>query len=103
MITSMIELEVPVVLNLTATDNTLSVDLDDGRTVAVPLAWFPRLQHASQEERNNWRIIGQGHGLHWNDLDEDISIENLLTGRRSGESQQSFARWLASRMAGKKS
>ena len=93
MITSMIELEVPAVLNLTADDNTLSVDLDDGRTVAVPLAWFPRLQHASQEERNNWRIIGQGHGLHWDTLDEDISIENLLTGRRSGESQQSFARW----------
>lgn len=97
MLTSMIELEVPAVLHVTANDDTLTVDLDDGRSISVPLAWYPRLVHASQQERDNWRIIGQGRGLHWESLDEDISIENLLTGHRSGESQKSFERWLASR------
>jgi hypothetical protein len=100
MFTSTIELEVPAVLNVTATDSTLAVDLNDGRSISVPLAWYPRLVHASQKERDNWRIIGQGHGLHWESLDEDISIENLLTGHRSGESQKSFERWLASRAVG---
>lgn len=95
--TSMIELEVPALLNVVTTDSTLTVDLDDGRSISVPLAWYPRLVHASQEERDNWRMIGQGHGLHWESLDEDISIENLLAGHRSGESQKSFERWLASR------
>jgi hypothetical protein len=75
----------------------LTVDLVDGRTVSVPLAWYPRLAHASAPERENWRLIGRGEGIHWPDLDEDISVEGLLVGRPSGESQASFQRWLLSR------
>lgn len=79
------------------TDDTLSVDLGDGRTISVPLAWFPRLVHATPEERNNWRLIGKGEGIHWEDIDEDISIEGLLAGHASGESQASFKKWLENR------
>ena len=79
---------------------TLTVCLADGRTIAVPLEWFPRLVHATMAERKNWRLIGKGEGLHWPDLDEDISIPDLLLGRRSGESQNSFERWLQKRTAG---
>lgn len=96
---STIKVEVPTAENITITGDTLSVDLSDGRTVSVPLAWFPRLLHASPKERNNWRLIGKGQGIHWKDLDEDISIENLLTGKSSGESQASFKKWLAGRQA----
>ena len=78
-------------------DDTLTVDLADGRSIAVPLAWYPRLVHATPAERTNWRLIGGGEGIHWPDLDEDISVEHLLSGVRSGESQRSFRRWLASR------
>jgi hypothetical protein len=78
-------------------DDTLSVDLSDGRTISVPLAWYPRLMHSTPEERNNWRFIGDGEGIHWPDLDEDISVGNLLAGKPSGESQTSFKRWLESR------
>jgi hypothetical protein len=83
--------------NVVVTDDTLAVDLTDGRTIAVPLAWYPRLLHGTQEERSNWRFIGDKEGIHWPDLDEDISVENLLTGKPSGESQSSFKRWLESR------
>lgn len=79
------------------TDDSLSVDLDDGRTIVVPLAWYPRLQHGTPEERNHWRPIARGEGIHWPDLDEDISVENLLAGQPSGESQRSFKLWLAGR------
>ena len=79
------------------TDDTLAVDLADGRTISVPLAWYPRLLHGTSKERNNWRFIGDKEGIHWSDLDEDISIENLLMGRASGESQNSFKRWLEKR------
>lgn len=79
------------------TEDTLSVDLSDGRTISVPLAWYPRLTYASQSEQNNWRLIGKGYGIHWEDLDEDISVEGLLAGRPSGESQTSLKKWLASR------
>ena len=78
-------------------DDTLTVDLVDGRTVSVPLAWFPRLSHGSPAERANWRLIGRGEGIQWPDLDEDVSVEGLLAGRASGESQSSFERWLQSR------
>lgn len=79
------------------TDDTLTVDLSDGRTVSVPTDWFPRLSHGSNTERANWRLIGQGEGVHWPDLDEDISVESLLAGRASEESQPSLERWLRSR------
>ena len=75
----------------------LTVHLRDGRTIIVPLAWYPRLRHGTVKERANWRLIGQGEGIHWPDLDEDISIGNLLLGKLSGESQASFKRWLETR------
>jgi len=83
--------------SITVTEDTLSVDLSDGRTISVPVAWYPRLTYASQSERNNWRLIGKGSGIHWEDLDEDISVEGLLAGKPSGESQTSFKKWLANR------
>ncbi len=83
--------------NVGVTEDTLAVDLSDGRTISVPLAWFPRLLHGTPEERNNWRFIGDKEGIHWPDLDEDISVENLLAGKPSGESQSSFKRWLENR------
>jgi hypothetical protein len=83
------------------TDDTLTFELSDGRTISVPTAWYPRLAHATAKERSVWRMIASGHGVHWPDLDEDISVENLLFGRRSGESQSSLQKWLSKR-AGKK-
>lgn len=77
--------------------DSLNVDLVDGRTISVPLAWYPRLAHGTHEQRGNWKLIGTGEGLHWPDLDEDISVENLLAGKPSGESQHSFKKWLAER------
>ena len=77
--------------------DSLRVDLVDGRSVSVPLAWYPRLLHGTHEQRNNWRLIGAGEGLHWADLDEDISVENLLAGEPSGETQHSFKKWLSER------
>ena len=62
------------------TENSLSVDLMDGRTISVPLAWYPRLLHASDEQRMNWKICGGGFGIHWPDIDEDLSTEGLLRG-----------------------
>ena len=85
-----IELEIPSAENVTVTDDTLSVDLSDGRTISVPTAWYPRSSHAEPKERENWRLIGGGHGIHWEDIDEDLSVEGLLAGKSSGESQQSF-------------
>ena len=79
------------------TDEELIVELDDGRTISVPLAWYPRLLSGTPAERINWRIIGQGEGIHWQDLDEDISVEQLLLGIPSGESQSTLQSWLKKR------
>ena len=79
------------------TQDTLHVDLADGRTISVPLVWYPRLLHATAEERKNWRLIGKGRGIHWEAIDEDISVDGLLAGRPSAESQASFKKWLGSR------
>ena len=92
-------LEVAKIQFVEITDDTLSVDLSDGRTISVPLAWYPRLLHGSVEERNSWRLIGSGNGIHWNRLDEDISVKNVILGQSSGESQKSFQRWLNERQA----
>jgi len=94
---SAVEIEVPKVERVTVTHDTLSVDLNDGLAMSVSLAWFPRVLHASPEERKNWRLIGKGQGIHWEDLDEDISVEGLLAGKPSGKSQSSFQKWLAGR------
>jgi hypothetical protein len=82
---------------VTVTDDALIVELADGRTLSVPLVWYPRLLHGMPAERNNWRFIGDGIGIHWLDLDEDISIEGLILGKPSGESLASFKRWLEGR------
>ncbi len=96
MTTLVLEVE-PVIAKVTVTDERLTVGLGDGRTISVPLTWYPRLVHASTMERDNWRLLGDGYAVEWPDLDEHIGIERLLAGRRSGESQKSFDRWLASR------
>ena len=75
------------------TEDTLTVDLTDGRSISVPVHWYPRLQGGNLEERNHWELLGDGDGIHWPALDEDLSVEGLLAGRRSGESERSLARW----------
>src|SRR5947207_7426030 len=97
MSTSTVEPQEARALQVSVTDDKLAVDLADGRTVVVPLAWYPRLLHGTRQERNRWRLIGRGAGIHWPDLDEDISVEGLLAGRPSGESQRSLKRWLEGR------
>jgi hypothetical protein len=72
------------------TDEKVIVDLADGRSLSVPLAWYPRLLHASPEERHNWQLLGDGYAIEWVDLDEHIGVEGLLAGRRSSESQRSL-------------
>lgn len=98
--TSGIELREVPARSVSVSDEALMVDLADGRTITVPLAWFPRLAHGTPAERANWRLIGGGEGVHWPDLDEDISVESLLAGRKSGETQQSLRRWLGARKVG---
>lgn len=83
------------------TEDTLRVELSDGRTISVPLAWYPRLVHATQEERDAWESIGEGQGIRWEALDEDLSVEGLIAGRPSGESQRSLKKWLEARRAGR--
>ena len=96
---SAVEITVPRAERVKLSANTLRVDLDDGRTISVPLAWFPRLYHATKEETANWRLIGKGQGVRWEDIDADISVEGLLAGRPSGESPSSFQKWLDARSA----
>lgn len=97
---STLEIFVPDAEAVTVTEDALTAELCDGRTISVPLSWYPRLVHASQEERGNWRLIGPGEGIHWPDLDEDISVEMLLAGQKSGESHRSFQRWLDAKRGG---
>lgn len=85
--------------SVTITDDTLSVDLEDGRTISVPIGWYPRLAYSSPEERANVEISGAGYGLHWPDLDEDIGVEGMLLGKKSTESLSSFQKWLQDRNA----
>jgi len=91
------DIEAPYAINVQTTEDTLTVDLSDGRTISVPLGWFPRLENATSKERNNWRLVGKGHGIHWEDIDEDISVEDLLAGKPSMESQESLKKWFQSR------
>ena len=97
MSTLAVEIEIPFAENVTISVDTLCVDLSDGRTISVPLSWYPRLMHVTLAERKRWRLIGRGLGIHWVDIDEDISVEGLLAGKPSGESQASFSKWLARR------
>ncbi len=89
----------PLATQIEVTDEKLIVNLVDGRSLMIPLSWYPRLLHATQEERENWEILGDGYAIAWDDLDEHIGIEGLLAGKSSGESERSFERWLTSRVA----
>lgn len=89
----------PLAAQIRLTDEKLIVDLVDGRSLVIPLSWYPRLLHASQDERQNWQILGDGYAIEWVDLDEHIGVEGLLAGRPSGESHHSLERWLAAREA----
>lgn len=84
-------------IEVRVTEDTLTVDLTDGRTISIPLAWYPRLLHGTAEECSHWEWIGDNEGIHWPELDEDISIEGVVAGRRSAESQRSLGRWLEKR------
>jgi hypothetical protein len=95
--TSTTEFQFVKAVDVAITDEALTVDLSDGRTIAVPIVWYPRLLYGAPEERKNWRLIGMGEGIHWPELDEDISVENLILGKPSGESQRSLKRWLEER------
>jgi hypothetical protein len=85
------------VTGVSVTDDALTVALSDGRSISAPLAWYPRLSHGTAGERNEWRFIGGGRGIHWPQLDEDISVQNLIIGKPSAESQASLKRWLEQR------
>ena len=95
------ETSTPLAQDVRVADDALTVLLVDGRTVTVPLSWYPRLANGSSEERLNWQLLGGGHGIHWPDLDEDVSVDALLAGRASGESQSSLQRCLSSRSRSK--
>jgi hypothetical protein len=97
MISLTIEIQEVQANNVTVTEDAITVDLTDGRTIIAPLMWYPRLWHGTAEERNNFEIIGNGSLIHWPDLDEDLSVIGILAGRRSGESQKSLKKWLADR------
>jgi hypothetical protein len=96
---AVVTLTLPRVVSATVTDDTLSVDLEDGRTIAVPIGWYPRLAHGTPAERANFQISGAGYGIHWPELDEDIGVDGLLLGKKSIESGASFERWLQWRKA----
>jgi hypothetical protein len=96
MTTLVLETE-PLAAQIRTTDERLIIDLVDGRSLVIPLSWYPRLLHASLEERQNWQLLGDGYAIEWVDLDEHIGVEGLLAGKQSGESNQSFQRWLATR------
>jgi len=97
MTTSASEFVGPAATKVTVSDSTLDVELQDGRSLSVPISWYPRLEHATKSERDNWALIGSGIGIHWPDIDEDISVEALVAGTPSNESQASLAKWLDSR------
>ena len=91
------DLQTVKAIDVNVTEDELIVDLADGRTLSIPLTWYPRLWQGTMPERQNWRMIGNGVGIHWPNLDEDISVEGLILGRRSTESQKSLTKWLEKR------
>ena len=95
--TSAEQLERASAQHVTVSEDSLIVELRDGRTISVPVSWYPRLEQATDAERDSWELIGGGTGIHWEAVDEDISVEGLLAGKPSNESQESLKRWLASR------
>jgi hypothetical protein len=94
---STIEIQPTLAESISIDEELLTIDFVDGRSISVPLEWYPRLLHGTPQERADWRLIGQGEGIHWPELDEDISVENVWAGKPSGESQRSLKRWLKTR------
>ena len=94
-------MSVPDAETVMVSGDTLTAELSDGRTISVPLDWYPRLPHAKREERHNWRLIGGGAGIHWSDLDEDISVKGMMAGRPDAENRKSFQRPLEAERAGR--
>jgi len=96
-LSAVVTFSLPRVSSVSVTDDTLTVDLEDGRTISVPISWYPRLAHGMPEERAHFQISSAGYGIHWPDLDEDIGVEGLVLGRKSTENPASFERWLQRR------
>jgi Protein of unknown function (DUF2442) len=96
---SVTEAAIPLATAVAVTEDTLTVELTDGRSISAPLAWYPRLLHASSAERLKWQLIARGEGIRWPDVEEDISVSSLIAGRPSAESAASLQRWLAGRKA----
>ena len=88
-------------VGIRCSSETLTAELADGRVVSAPLSWYPRLVHATQAERDNWKLEGDGDAIRWPDLDEDILVEALLVGWPSRESVKSFERWLKAKQEGR--
>jgi len=101
MASSPAETSTPLAQDVKVADDALTVVLLDGRTVTVPVSWYPRLANGSPKERLNWQLLGGGHGIHWPDLDEDVSVDALLAGRPSAESHGSLQKWLGARARSK--
>ena len=99
MSTSIDSLRSPGAVRVEVTEDTLVVELEDGRTLSVPISWYPRLEHAARAERASWKLIGSGTGIHWESIDEDISVHALIAGKASSESQASLKSWLSTRGA----
>jgi hypothetical protein len=91
------DIEIANASSVTVSEEYLTASLDDGRLISIPISWYPRLFYATEQERQNFRLIGNGSGIHWEELDEDISIESIITGQRSAETQASLERWMKSR------
>lgn len=99
MTTSVNETTAPLAADVVVTDDTLTVELTDDRSISVPLAWYPRLLHATRDELRKWQLTARGEGIHWADVDEDISVASLIAGRPSAERAASLQRWLTQRKA----
>ena len=97
MSSSTIDTAVPRAVFLTILEDRLELQLEDGRGLSIPLVWFPRLLRGTEKERRNWLWIGNGTGIHWPELDEDLSVAHLLAGHRSRESAKSLEAWLKER------
>jgi hypothetical protein len=97
MSTSIDSMSRPAAVRVNVTEDSLVVELEDARTISVPISWYPRLEHATAEERAAWKLIGAGTGIHWDSIDEDISVQALVAGKASNESQLSLKRWLSKR------
>jgi len=97
MLSAAVTVALPRVVDVRVTEDTLSMDLDDGRTISVPIGWYPRLAAGSPQEQSQFVVSSAGYAVHWPELDEDIGVEGLLFGKRSTESAASFERWLSQR------